>query len=174
MIQPLQFSLETMRAIQLLHRAGHYGPLLTVLYAGIDTLAWLDTSHAWATGDDFKAWVDRYLLPGSGLRCTAHDFWAARCGLIHTRTAESRDMVKGGARQVWYYGRGRSERLLRQITKRRSDVVAVRIVSLITAFGKGSVRFANDIDRDPVRAERVKAKATKWLQWMPVPSPSAA
>ena len=57
---------------------------LVLLYAGIDALAWLALPSGDVNGSDFVKWVNTYLLPDSGLQCTAEDIWAARCGLLHS------------------------------------------------------------------------------------------
>jgi hypothetical protein len=47
-----------------------------------------DPNDVWRS--DFVAWVDTYVMPSAGLPVHAIDLYGARCGLVHTQTAESR------------------------------------------------------------------------------------
>jgi hypothetical protein len=62
------------------------GPALILIYSGIDTVGWLDSSEDYATRTSFMKWVDAYLLQAKPLQCTALELYAARCGLLHTFT----------------------------------------------------------------------------------------
>jgi len=55
-------------------------PALILMYSAIDTMAWLnrDEEHEDVTRSDFILWVETFLLPDSGLSCTAIDLYAAR------------------------------------------------------------------------------------------------
>jgi len=65
-------------------------PALILIYSGIDTAGWLDSSEDYATRTSFMDWVDAYLLKAKPLQCTAMDLYAARCGLLHTFTPDSK------------------------------------------------------------------------------------
>lgn len=167
------FALETMRAIDLLHHEGLYAQLLTILYSAIDTMAWLDSPEDWASGANFQSWVTQYLLPGSRLRCTAPDLWAARCGVVHTRTARSGGSVGGRAREIWYYGKARSRRVIARAASGRDDVVGVRLVTLVAALSRAVVRYDADLRRAPQRLANANRKARLWLHWVsPAPPPN--
>jgi hypothetical protein len=163
----LAFAVETLDAIQVLHARGRYPQLLVLLYSAIDTLGWLATVSDRATGDSFKEWVNTYMLPGSPLTCTSDDLWGARNGLLHTGTAESTLSTQGKARQVWYYGKGRSEDFLSKRIAGHSDIVAVRTLDLVEAFGKGATRFTQAVTQDSALAARVNQRAALWLRWVP-------
>lgn len=167
MLVPIDFAMDTLNAIQLLHTRGHYPQLLVLLYAGIDTLGWLGTTGDWATGESFKKWVDRYMLPDSPLTCTSEDLWAARNGLLHTATAKSKLTARGKGRQIWYYGKEPSKKFLSSKIAGRTDIVAVRTIDLIEAFGNGAVRFTKALGKDPQLAARVNQRAALWLRWVP-------
>jgi len=59
-------------------------PALILIYSGIDTVGWIDSTDDYATRTSFINWVDAYLLKAKQLQCTALDLYAARCGLLHT------------------------------------------------------------------------------------------
>src|SRR5262245_54852320 len=102
-----KFVIDTLDVLNLLQRSGHQTQLLIVLYSAIDTMAWVGLKEGDVTRTDFKMWVDRYLLPGTPLRCNSDDLYSARCSLLHSHAAESSSTRKGKARQTWYYGKGR-------------------------------------------------------------------
>lgn len=141
-------------------------PVLMLLYTGIDILASLarpvDKAHV--ARDDFIEWVDRYLLPGSGLQCTAKDLYGARCGLLHTLSAESSISVKGGARQIWYSTteHDRLEAVVEQFRQQgKVDAVAVNLDALVETFAEAVRRFGQDIDEDSDLAARVESRSRK-------------
>ncbi|MGD0775521.1 MAG: hypothetical protein ABSC05_22120 [Candidatus Solibacter sp.] len=89
-------------------------PTLALLYSGIDTMAWLGLpdDRQDVTGEDFVQWTDRYLLPDSGISCTALDLYSSRCGIVHSMTGESRAIRRGVAQRVFYaWGNHRAEDL---------------------------------------------------------------
>ena len=137
--------------------------LLILLYTAIDTMAWVGLEEGDVTRTAFKDWVNEYLLPFSELPCTADDLYSARCGLVHSHTPESNSTNKGIARQIWYYGSGDSEELLRNRIGDRTDVVAVHYINLILAFQEGTVGFIADLDLDPQRGQKALERAVRWM-----------
>ncbi|MCT7357999.1 hypothetical protein [Thalassolituus pacificus] len=88
-------------AIKILIEEKHHESALILIYAWIDRMAWLSVSDE-ASGADFKAWVNTYLLPNSSLGCSADDLWAARCAVLHTSTSYARDTKSGKAKRIQY------------------------------------------------------------------------
>lgn len=78
---------------------------LILAFSAIEAMAWLYRvpEHQDASGDDFIRWVKDCLLPGSSLVCTAADLYGARCGMIHSWTAESRRNRERQARRIFYF-----------------------------------------------------------------------
>lgn len=164
-----EFVLDTVDAIAILHKNGRITQALILLYAAIDTLAWLSTADPETSGKAFRAWVDRYMLPRDTLACTSVELYAARCGLLHTHTAESRTTASGTGRQIWYYTGEKSLKLLQYQAADRQDVTFVRFVDLLEAFTDASEQFMNDLKSDPVRRDEAQDKARRWLAWVPAP-----
>jgi hypothetical protein len=50
-------------------------PCLVVLYSGIDVAASLEPSTGSSVGERFEKWVDRYMLKGTSLPCTARELY---------------------------------------------------------------------------------------------------
>ena len=82
---------------------------------------------------------------------------------MHSYTPESSSTNKGTARQIWYYGSGASEELLRNRIGDRADVVAVHYVDLILAFQEGTIGFIADLDLDPQRGQKALERAVRWM-----------
>lgn len=84
----------------------HGLPGLILLYSTMDILAWLSrpptSGYSDVTAAGVLAWLDRFYLPGSGLPCTSHDLYAARCSLLHSLTSRSRLHHKMRARIINY------------------------------------------------------------------------
>ncbi|EPR6545164.1 hypothetical protein ACU74D_000270 [Yersinia enterocolitica] len=95
---------KTNSALGLLLNNKHHESFLVLFYSWVDRMAWLSIEGEESTGSDFKNWVNKYLLEGTTLPCTADDLWAARCGILHTGAAEARDTRKGKARSIHYFG----------------------------------------------------------------------
>lgn len=98
-------------AVQLCRAKGLLVPALILLYAAIDGLAWLSLrdESALVQHKDFEAWSDQYFVPEMKARgyaeFTATDLYAARCALLHTQTAETRNTQepnKSTAREIYY------------------------------------------------------------------------
>lgn len=141
-------------------------PTLMLLYAGIDILASLGrpADKSRATRVDFIEWVDRYLLPGSGLQCTGRDLYGARCGLLHALSAESSMSVEGESRQVWYSTTDdeRFQAIVERLGQEgKVDAVAVNLDALVETFVNAVRRFGQAIEQDPDLAARVESRSRK-------------
>ena len=78
-------------------------PAITLMYATMDRMAWLVASREESGNPEFKDWVNTYLFAGEVFSFTADDLWAARCGMVHTGAAESRDFRANKANAIYYY-----------------------------------------------------------------------
>jgi phage gp37-like protein len=79
-------------------------PGLIIMYSAVDGLAWLgspDGPGRGQIGANFQDWVRRYVLV-HGEHMTTRDFWAARCAVLHTQTADSDLSEAQKARVIWY------------------------------------------------------------------------
>lgn len=142
-------------------------PSLILLYCSIDVAGWL-----WARQDStpvarrFIEWTEKYLLPGSALKCRAVDLFGARCGLVHTLSASSDLSAAAKARKVIYaWGNSRVE-TLQEMTRfgdLQRSYVAVQLEDLIVAFGRGLDRFLADLQKNPKRAARAYSRAEQFF-----------
>ena len=152
-------------------------PALILLYSNIDALAWLGCpkEQTDVTRADFIGWVSTYMLPIEGTDCTAEDLYAARCGLLHTHTADSRLNRNKRARRV-YYHRTCEGRTLGVLQVRMQDTlwpVSVDVDVMVAAFQRAVVAFARDVAADPDRfttlVTRVITSYMAEVEWHGVP-----
>src|SRR5262245_35434158 len=141
-------------------------PALILLYSGIDTAGWLDSPDRDATRDSFLKWVGNYLLKAKPLACTALELYAARCGLLHTMTPDSRLSFEGKARRICYaWGTASVQHMQRTIdlAGKSNEYVAVHVNELFEAWRLGLLAFSKELDNDPARRARVHAKAAQFF-----------
>jgi hypothetical protein len=124
-------------------------PALILMYSALDIVGSLlrPKSQPDTSGEDFKNWVERYVLSGSSLPATSDDLWAARCGLLHTNTPGSRNSRSGKAREVHYTKGDKklAEFLQQEFLKAGDTKVMVDIDVLFDAILDGLMKFTRDI-----------------------------
>jgi hypothetical protein len=142
-------------------------PCLTLLYSGIDVVASLERGPAEKTKAAFVRWVDENLLKAQPLPCTALELYAARCGVVHTFTAESDLSRKGSARRVIYaWGSAKTEDLAAAASLLGRTDVPVHIRELIDGFRAGLANYLEEVARSPERQQRLEAGTGLWFEHM--------
>jgi hypothetical protein len=151
-------------AIDLCFEKGLVAPTLALLFSGIDTMAWLGLpdDQEDVTRDEFIRWADRYLLPESGILCTALDLYSARCGILHSMTAESRAIRTGNAKRVFYaWGTHRFEDLQQILNRIGEPIVALQVDALIKAFRIAIDKFVEASEHDADLGRRINSRLNK-------------
>ncbi len=139
-------------------------PSLVLLYTAIDVVASLERRHDEGTRASFTRWVDSYLLNRRSLGCTPLELYAARCGVLHTFTAESDLSRAGKTREVVYaWGNQKKEDLQEAIRLTNRDWVALHVGDLIDAFREALLLYVEEIEKDPGRQKLVEKRAGVWL-----------
>ncbi|WP_122386807.1 hypothetical protein [Pseudomonas syringae group genomosp. 7] len=104
----------------------YFGQALILMYSTMDSLGLLLSTpdQKYATGKTFKAWAGAYFLPHANpeLDVTANDLWGARCGVLHTFTAEFNEEQLKGTRQVQYYSGSSSHPLGQAMAKAAKEI----------------------------------------------------
>jgi hypothetical protein len=147
---------------------------LILIYSAIDVAGWL-------SGQQFTAWVKKYLLPGSNLDCTPGELYGARNGIVHNFSSESDASRKGKFRQIVYsFGKADIE-TLRTMTKIvnldldvpnatdkgvKAKFTTVILEDLIAALRIGLVRFFEEAKSNERIAKRIKERSGKVLVHM--------
>jgi hypothetical protein len=141
-------------------------PALILMYSAIDTSGWLDSDDEFATRDSFLNWVERYLFKAKAFSCTALELYAARCGLLHTFTSDSKLTKRGEARRACYaWGPAKAEDLQKAIDLMGSggEYYALHVNELYEGWRHGVLAFAGELDADATRKANVTEKATRFL-----------
>lgn len=146
-------------AIVCLRDGGHYVAAVMLTYAAIDQMAWLSIPGDISHGNDFKAWVKKYMLSKDNLVCSEDDLWAARNGLLHMGIAESRDHTNGVAKNKIYYTFGNAT----CTNNSNSNVVFVNVENLTMAYLAGVLWFIEDLKQNQAQLARALEKIGKTL-----------
>lgn len=136
-----------------------------LIYSGIDNLAWLTQAHDRLDVEktDFVDFVDKYLLPGSELKCSSEELYSARCGLLHSNTAESRISRSRGARYLSYATGLASEEggYEHMLAESRHRNVVVNIDKLYTAYNRSIDRLNQRISEEANFADLIYGRSIK-------------
>lgn len=123
-----------------------------LIYSGIDSMAYLGMPETQndVTRSNFVDWSNDYLrLPGphapSGL-----EFYAARCGVVHSHSASSSLYRDGQVRMLFYMSECQPP--VRFNPEVDSSIVFISVPALANAFFQGIDRFLIDVFKDPVSA----------------------
>ena len=139
-------------------------PCLALIYVGIDVMASTDKKSGEGTRDSFERWVGRYMIGGKQLPCSATDLYAARCGILHTFTAESDLSQKHKAKIITYaWGAAESEQLQRATTILNESYLCIHLRDLIDVFRSGIKDYLIEVEQDEQRRSGLEAKAGLWL-----------
>jgi hypothetical protein len=162
-----KFLNNTLDAISLLYKNNLIGQMLVVVYSAIDSMGLLDAQphQTSATGESFKNWVIKYILPHGHFDFNEVDFWAARCSVLHTFTSESDLSSKGRARQIQYYAGSKETEMAKAFVTATKEIdngahVPAHIEETYIAFLKGikqfSVDLSNNCKTDPAYETRLR------------------
>lgn len=155
------YLMRLLKPIEMLHKEQYLEAALMLTYAGIDQISWLSNRSEETGGAEFKAWVEEYLnLDAIG--CSSNDLWAARCGLLHTAAAESRDFRGGKAKLVYY-----CDGAVRDSKNANSNEVVVHVTNLLVSFIQGAACWVCDCENDPAKLAVIEKKAARVLSWRP-------
>lgn len=161
MLSPLiEHTVKFNAAITDLFKLKHQESALILIYALIDRMAWLSVENEVSNGDDFRAWVNKFLLVQDNFLCTADDLWAARCALLHTGSVEANDTRKGRARKILYYGGDLSI----DPALVPKDEVYVKVGMLHCKLIKAVSDFESSIKQDINKLETVNSKLKSIIQ----------
>jgi hypothetical protein len=140
-------------------------PCLILVYSGIDIISSLEPGRA--SGSAFMAWADKYLLKDALLACTPSDLYGARCGILHTFSAESGMSRKGQARQIVYaWGNAKTEQLASTSKELGRNDCVIHIRELINAFRVGLANYLEEVMEDDSRSQKLYAGASLWFTHM--------
>jgi len=155
------------RDIDILLANKAYRGALVLIYAGIDFLARLSMppQKTKVTRDHFIAWAERYIQFPCRDQLTGLDLYAARCGVLHTYSADSDLTVAKKARRIGYGDNMKPE--VRHERLDNADFTLVSIHGLRDAFYKGIDACLVDIFASPARAAAAEARLQETFHELP-------
>lgn len=116
----------------------------------------------------FEAWVNKYLLESSSLRCSATDLYAARCGILHTYGYESRLGRQQQSRPIVYeWLSGPSADLGAKLPP---NAIIVKVDSLFVALKSAIQKYLYDLERDPTLESLLEGNLPSLLCYIPWPA----
>jgi len=138
---------------------------LILALCAIDQLAWLSLSEEReVTSQDFISWTNRYVVSESSLDCTSEDLYGARCGLVHSLTAESRLAKQGKATPIAYSWGNQPPYPRADLKKYGMNWIMLHIETLCKTVEEGAFRFWRDVESDPIKLALVNRKVVKLFQ----------
>ena len=118
------------------------GSALVLVYSAIDNLAFLtmDEKRGDVTGADFRRVAKQYI--GSSVGATADELWAARCGILHCHTADSKlSRERHILKLVYQYGSVQPKR------SKREGWLMVNLDKLIIRLRKAIIAIRKQIEQ---------------------------
>jgi len=139
-------------------------PMLVLIYTAMDTLAWaLYREKIQGVRVRFTALCDNYILPGSGIQCTALELYAARCSVLHTLGWES-DLSKSDKARSVFYSFGTDDPTLAQAALDLTNpgkFVSLKADDLLVAVRAAVETLAMLASKDEELANRLSLAAGK-------------
>jgi hypothetical protein len=143
----------------------HPLPALVLIYSGVDVLASLERIPPEGTRASFTRWTDKHLLSSGKLTCTSLELYAARCGVLHSFSADS-DLYRDGKVRRLMYAWGTSKKgELDELARRqgRTDVVGIHLDDLRNEFRRALGEYFLQVGDDEARTLLVLQNAGSWL-----------
>ncbi|MFM2581085.1 hypothetical protein [Vibrio fortis] len=130
-------------------------PSLSLIYAAIDSLAWVAYGDL-AVGKRYQKWINNYMYRDNVLEANAIDLYAARCAILHTLTPDSDLSEQKKARVVTYAWGDSDVEQLKIAIDRFSDTeyVAIHVNDLLDSLKQGVVLFMEELPSDLEALER--------------------
>jgi hypothetical protein len=140
-------------------------PALVLIYVGMDVMASLSQRNKeQADRHDFVFWSEKYMNCAARLGVSGLDLYAARCGVLHTYTSESRLSRRRDARRIFYtWGNKTSDEPNAVLHALGFAEKMVKIEDLLCAFEDGIDAFWTVLDDRPDLAALVRSRAQKFF-----------
>jgi hypothetical protein len=144
-----------------------YPAAVTLIYAGIDTMAFLamPAKQTDVTRDDFVKWSERYVHFPCQEQISGLDLYGARCSVLHAHSATSKLSREGNCRMILY-----GDHMVPEVVYKpgiHGGVVMVSIRGLVEAFFSGIDKFLVDLFADRERASIADHRFQNMLHTLP-------
>lgn len=164
-MQKLQESINSqLLAIEMCIENRFISSALTLIYSGIDNLAYLNMKENQHVKPRYLEWIIEYMDVSSKLHCKPIDLYGARCGIVHTHTPHS-DLsnTKEAVQVVYSYGTMSKEELQWRvdIIPKKDKIIAIQVEELFEEYKIGIANFFKELEKNPQKSEQVKLRAKK-------------
>ncbi|MFO0957380.1 MAG: hypothetical protein U0800_07915 [Isosphaeraceae bacterium] len=134
---------------------------MQLVYSGIDIAGSLEAEDGKASRGSFIKWADSYMLRGMPAPFTAIELYGARCGLLHTMTAESDLSRSKGVRMVLYANEGADPEVLEALIDSHDPekYALTRTSELSNLFRAGLASYLDEVRANPDRVLTVNENA---------------
>jgi hypothetical protein len=143
---------------------------VTLIYIGIDNLAFACISDGTdATRSDFCVFVERFFGPEQKLGCTPLEIYGARCGLLHTYSADSKLFRQKKVRRIVYSWGNTDPVVANQIFSLDgwTSMHCVSAEALQTAYDDSVSRVVALMSDDEKFYRRLEKRAGQFLSHLP-------
>jgi hypothetical protein len=142
---------------------------VALIYSTIDALSALTRP---ATKKDtnrniFINWVKKYIRPDTTLRCSAHDLYGARCGILHNYGLNSQLRRDGEAKALIYKWRDGPDPDPNRNIPPPADALTLYVEDLRQALGEAVIQFLGGIEGDRELKQRVEQHRQELLCYRP-------
>ena len=147
---------------------------LILFYSAIDIMAWLsrDQLESDATRNDFIRWVNEFMLPGTGLLCTAEELYSARCNIVHTYAPEWGTGVNRREREtrkiIYAWGKRPEEVLESHVNKttHKEKTILIYTDEFINSLKMAIERFNSSLSFSRALSELVYERSAKYFNYI--------
>ena len=148
--------------------AGALGSCVSLIYSGIDTMAYLGMPNGQdsVVRRDFVQWADGYIKFPCSEKIRGLEFYGARCAVLHQYGVESTLSRQGDIRKIGYMDKSVPEvRFVETVP----DTVLVSIPALAQAFFAGVDLYLVDLFASPEKAPVAERRIRTMLNALPAP-----
>lgn len=151
---------------------------LMLIYVGIDSMAWLvrPIGQKLVKGPDFIKWVEEHFPAPFKIKYQGVDLFAARCGVVHGATSQSKLSDDGQAREIYYTWGVEPADEFHEVVQSASaatggakfrNVIVLRIDDLFEAYTSALASFMNKIEQDARTAALVEERSKFLFRYTP-------
>lgn len=136
---------------------------LALAYAAIDSAASLTAPASATVRQRYVDWLDKFMMPDNTVGCSSLEIYSARCGVLHTQTAESDLTRQQGVRKVYYY----VETVPSIPPHDKTKEVFVCVNVLLHELAEALDTFRSTTAKDPNLRKRASERLRKMFTWKP-------
>jgi len=162
--------LDQTKAIKMCIYAQLIMPAITLIYSGIDVAASIGRPEGQleVAKRDFVTWAEEHMACKTSLGVSGLDLYAARCGVLHSSTAESNLWRRNQAIRIFYaWGNARVEEESATIGKLGKSERLIHVDTLFDAFTSGLADFIVSVDKDEERKALALSRASSMFANVP-------